>query len=73
VDDLWFDARRQRVYASCAEGFLVVVQQEKGDKYRLTAKMPTVGQAKTCLYDSDRGCLYIGVPKQGENQIEHPI
>jgi DNA-binding beta-propeller fold protein YncE len=66
VDDLWYDAKRRRVYASCGTGFLAVVQQADGDRYTLAAKLPTPAGARTCLFDPVKGLVYLGVPKRGD-------
>jgi DNA-binding beta-propeller fold protein YncE len=64
VDDLSFDAKRQRIYASSGEGVLAVIQQTGADQYSLAAKIPTAKQAQTSLFDPTAGRLYVGVPRQ---------
>jgi DNA-binding beta-propeller fold protein YncE len=64
VDDLYFDAKRKRLYASCGEGFLVVIRQGDPDRYELQAKIPTAKLARTSLFDASTGRLYLVVPRQ---------
>lgn len=61
VDDVHFDAKRNRLYASCSDGNLAVLET-KGDKYQVTAKLATPKDSRTCTLAGGR--LYIGVPKQ---------
>ena len=64
IDDLHYDAKRKKLYASCGEGFLVVLNQASPDKYEVTEKVPTVSQAKTSLFNPDANRLYLAVPRQ---------
>ena len=64
IDDMFYDARRKRLYASCATGFLAVIGQGDADRYELLARVPTVERAKTCFFDPEEGRLYLAVPRQ---------
>jgi hypothetical protein len=64
VDDLFYDAKQKRLYASCGEGFIAVIRQVDADHYELVEKLPTVKGAKTCLYVPETGRLYLAVPRQ---------
>ncbi len=64
IDDMFFDARRRRIYASCATGFLAVIRQVDADRYELAARVPTVKGAKTCFFDAEADRLYLAVPRQ---------
>jgi hypothetical protein len=64
TDDLFHDAKRQRLYVSCGEGFLAVVRHRDGDRYELEVKVPTVKMARTSLFDSASGRLYLVVPRR---------
>ena len=54
IDDLWYDAERNRVYASggrgAAAGFVYVYQQKDADHYELMAKVPTRANAQTSIW-----------------------
>jgi DNA-binding beta-propeller fold protein YncE len=64
VDDLHYDAKRKRLYASCGEGFLAVLKQADADHYEVAEKVPTVKGAKTSLFDAATGRLFLAVPRQ---------
>jgi DNA-binding beta-propeller fold protein YncE len=64
IDDLWLDAKRKRLYASCGDGFLVVLKQADADKLEIVDKIETAKGAKTCCYAADTGRLYLAVPRQ---------
>ena len=61
IDDIHFDTKRNRVYASCGDGALCVIEK-KGEKYEVTAKLETPKNSRTCAYAE--GKVYLGVPKQ---------
>ena len=61
VDDVHYDAKLKRLYASCGDGALCVVEK-KGDKYEVAAKLETPKSSRTCAFGDGR--LYLGVPKQ---------
>jgi len=54
IDDLWYDAERNRIYASggrgSAAGFVYVYQQVNADRYELIAKIPTRPSAQTSIW-----------------------
>ncbi|HKB36011.1 MAG TPA: hypothetical protein VKD72_06125 [Gemmataceae bacterium] len=64
IDDLFYDARRKRLYASCGEGFLAVIRQIDADRYEQVAKLPTGKLARTCFFDPNTGRLFLAVPRQ---------
>ncbi len=64
IDDLWLDAKRKRLYASCGDGSLVVLKQVDADKLEVVEKVETPKGAKTCLYVPATGKLYLAVPRQ---------
>jgi DNA-binding beta-propeller fold protein YncE len=64
TDDVVFDAKRKRIYASCGEGFIAVIKQTDADHYELVDKVATVKDARTCCLDPETGRLYLGVPRQ---------
>ena len=64
IDDLFYDAKLKRLYASCGEGFLAVLRQVDADHYEVLEKIPTVKLARTCFLDPSSGRLYLGLPRQ---------
>jgi hypothetical protein len=68
TDDVFYDAKRKRIYASCGEGFLAVLRQNDADHYELAEKMPTTKVARTCFFDPESGRLYLVVPRQTDKE-----
>ncbi len=64
VDDLYLDAQRKRLYASCGDGFLVVLKQTDAGQLEVLEKIPTAKGAKTCLFAPQASRLYLAVPRQ---------
>ena len=64
IDDLFYDVKRKRLYASCGDGFIAVIRQLDADHYEVTEKAPTAKQAKTSYYDPETSRLFLGVPRQ---------
>jgi DNA-binding beta-propeller fold protein YncE len=64
TDDVFFDAKRKRLYASCGEGLIAVIKQSDADHYELVEKLPTVKDARTSYLDPETGRLYLAVPRQ---------
>ncbi len=68
IDDLFYDARNRRLYASCGAGFLAVIRQRDADHYEMIEKIATVHLARTCFFDPAGGRLYLLVPRQKGQQ-----
>lgn len=64
IDDLFHDAKRERLYASCGEGFLAVLQRKAADRYEVIDRIATGKLARTCLFDAASSRLYVPVPRQ---------
>ena len=60
ADDVFWDAKRQRVYVSCGEGFLDVVQRQ-GDAYGNLVRIPTAAGARTALFVPELDRLFVAV------------
>jgi DNA-binding beta-propeller fold protein YncE len=71
VDDLGFDARRKRVYASCGDGSIAVVRQVDSDRYEALGTVPTVKGARTSILNPEDGRLYLAVPRRAERPEQH--
>ena len=65
VDDVFFDAKRKRLYAACGEGKLAVLRQAGADRFEPLVTLETVPRARTCLFDPEGGRLYLAVPGRG--------
>ena len=60
TDDVFLDAKRQRVYLSCGAGFIDVVQK-RNDTYEELARIPTISGARTALFVPEHDRLYLAV------------
>jgi DNA-binding beta-propeller fold protein YncE len=60
ADDVFLDARRHRVYVSCGEGAVDVLEQAEAG-YRRVARVPTVSGARTSLLVPELDRLFVAV------------
>ena len=60
ADDLFIDAKRDRVYVSCGSGFIDVLEA-KGTTYRRIARIPTESGARTSLFVPELDRLLVAV------------
>ena len=58
ADDLFIDAKRQRVYVSCGAGFVDVLESS-GSGYARLARVPTASGARTSLFVPELDRLYV--------------
>ena len=70
TDDLFYDAKRKRVYLSCGEGFVDVIGQRDADTYQSLDRIPTRAGARTSFFSADLNEFYLAVPLQGEHEAE---
>jgi DNA-binding beta-propeller fold protein YncE len=66
VDDLSYDAARNRIYASCGVGAIAVISQKDADHYESLATITTAKTARTSIFNPEDGCLYLAVPRLAE-------
>ena len=60
ADDVFVDARRRRVYVSCGEGVIDVLEPAETG-YRRLARVPTVSGARTSLFVPELDRLFVAV------------
>mgnify|MGYP001225731636 CR=1 FL=1 len=60
VDDVFVDAKRHRVYVSCGEGAIDVIEPREAG-YGRVAKVPTVSGARTSLFVPELDRLFVAV------------
>jgi WD40 repeat protein len=74
IDDLWYDAAHQRIYASGGRGFDVgsvyVYQQTGSDQYVLTSKVPTASGAGTSLWVDEFNRFYVAAPASEKQEAQ---
>jgi hypothetical protein len=69
ADDIYEDARRQRLYVSCGEGVVDVLAFADATPRRI-ARIPTAAGARTSLFAPDQDRLYVAVPHRGAQEAE---
>jgi len=69
-DDLFYDAKRERVYAICGAGKIDVIDQIDPNTYRVSTTISTADGARTGLFVSERDVLFVAVPRRGSQQAE---
>jgi hypothetical protein len=70
TDDLFFDAKRQRLYVSCGEGFVDVVQRRESDRYERVERVPTRAGARTSFFSAELDRLFVAVPQRDGKDAE---
>ena len=69
-DDVFYDSKRKRIYASGGEGAISVYQQRDADHYQEIAKIDTVKGARTSFFSPDLDKFYVAVRRQGSKPAE---
>ena len=70
TDDLFYDSRRKRLYVSCGEGIVDVIEQRDADQYRVLQKIQTSPGARTSFFSPELNQFYLAVPQHGERPAE---
>jgi len=65
IDDVFVDAKRQRIYASCGDGFVDVIDKA-GTPWRRLARVRTVAGARTSLFVPQADRLFVAVRASGQ-------
>ncbi len=70
ADDLFYDAAQKRIYVSCGEGYIAVIEQTDADRYRLLTSVQTADGARTSVFSKPLNRLYVAAPSRGERPAE---
>jgi DNA-binding beta-propeller fold protein YncE len=70
TDDLFYDAKRKRLYISCGQGFIDIVEQSSPDKYQSITRIATAPGARTSFLSPDLDGYYLAVPDRGNQKAE---
>ena len=70
IDDLFYDAKRQQIYAICGEGIVNVIKQRDVNQYASIGEVKTVAGARTGLFVAERNALYVAIPARGASTAE---
>ena len=69
-DDVFYDARRHRIYAIGGEGGVSIFEQRDPDNYDELGRMKTVPGARTGLFSAELDRLYVAVRKHESTPAE---
>src|SRR5207249_3573914 len=70
TDDLFYDASLKRLYISCGEGFIDVIEQSSADTYKLRERIPSRAGARTSFFSADLNKFCLAVPLRGKQEAE---
>ncbi len=70
VDDLFYDAKRRRIYAICGEGVVNVIRQRDVNEYTNDGEVRTAPGARTGLFVAERSELYVAIPAREGSPAE---
>ena len=69
-DDVFYDAKRRRLYTICGAGYVEIIEQADPNTYKPVAKVPTASGARTGLFVPERDALFIAVPHRETQAAE---
>lgn len=70
TDDLFYDAKRNRLYVSCGEGLINVIAREGKDQLEPLEKIATTSGARTSLFVPDLDLFCVAAPQSGSRPAE---
>ena len=70
ADDLFYDAKRERLYVICGEGVVEIVAQKDAALYERLSIVRTVRGARTGLFVPSREALFVAVPAHADGPAE---
>lgn len=70
TDDMFLDAKRQRLYVAGGEGFIDVLDARAPATLTRVARISTAAGARTALFAPEKRQLYLAVPHRGAQRAE---
>jgi DNA-binding beta-propeller fold protein YncE len=70
TDDMFYDAKRKRLYVIGGDGFVDVFQYDGTDHLTRAARVSTAAGARTGLFVGEQDLLYVAVPHRGGQRAE---
>lgn len=68
--DIYYDNSRKKIFISCGEGYIEVIDQINPNEYKLEEILRTVHGARTSLYVKKQKHFYLAVPKTGKRDAQ---
>ena len=72
ADDVFVDRKRHRIYVSCGEGVVDVLEPGEAG-YRRLARVPTVSGARTSLFVPELDRLFVAVRAASNEALVVPV
>lgn len=70
TDDLFYHAAAKRIYLSCGEGYVDVIDQRDADHYQFREKIPTRSGARTSFFATGLDKFFLAVPQRANKEAE---
>jgi DNA-binding beta-propeller fold protein YncE len=70
TDDIFYDPANRRIYVSCGEGFVDVIQQVDANHYRSLGRIVTISGARTSTLSAQLNKFFLGVPRRADQPAE---
>ena len=70
IDDLFYDAARRCLYASCGEGFIDIIAEKGMNRFERVERVPTSPGARTAYFSPELKELYLAVPDREGQKAE---
>ncbi|MEY2500636.1 MAG: hypothetical protein QOI07_970 [Verrucomicrobiota bacterium] len=70
ADEVFYDARRRRLYVVCGSGYVDIVEATDSNHYKQISKIATAAGARTGLFVPERDALFVAVPHHGSQSAE---
>ncbi len=72
-DGVSFDATTKRIFASCGEGKITVIQQESADQYKVIESITSQPSARTIAVNQTTHHVYVSCGEYGEGTGRRPV
>jgi DNA-binding beta-propeller fold protein YncE len=69
-DDLFYDAKRHRIYAICGAGQIDVIEQGDANTYKSYTTIETSSGARTGFFAPEQDALFVAVPQRDPQSAE---
>ena len=70
TDDVYYDAKRHRLYVVCGAGKVDIIEQKDLNTYKPLAKVDTAAGARTGIFVPQFDTLFVAVPHRGSQRAE---